>query len=79
VNTKKDIKPILNWATANGEAKIVDRILIKLLPQFMKEGHKFTAEDIVEFDIYKVSNTLYILVKDVAEKFVGSSYNEQEL
>jgi hypothetical protein len=71
---EKNIKPIFDWAVANGEAKIVDRILIKLLPQFIKAGYKITENTIYESDTVEVSDELFNLVKDTAEEFVGSSY-----
>lgn len=38
MHSKKNIKPVLDWANANGEAKITDRIFMKLLPYFLKEN-----------------------------------------
>lgn len=70
----KDIKPILNWAVANGEAKIIDRILMKLVPQLIKEGLKVTEQVINESDKLEVSGELYELVKNMAEELVDSSY-----
>ena len=69
-----DIKPLLNWAVANGEAKIIDRILMKLLPQFIKEGHQITETIINESKTLEVSEELYKLVKIQAEELVSSSY-----
>jgi len=71
-----NIKPILNWAVANGEAKIIDRILMKLLPQFIKEGHKITETIVNDLETIEVSEDLYSLVKKQAEELVGSSYNK---
>ena len=73
---KKDIKPILNWAVANGEAKIIDRILMKLLPHFLKNGLKITEKTIIDSNTLEVSSELYILVKNTAEELVGSSFVE---
>ncbi|MEA1920331.1 MAG: hypothetical protein U9N52_10850 [Campylobacterota bacterium] len=71
-----DIKPILNWAVAHGEARIIDRILMKLLPQFIKNGHKITESDIQNRDTFLVSQDLYDLVKKQAEELIGSSYTK---
>ena len=73
---KKDIKPILNWAVGNGEAKIIDRILMKLLPHFLKDGLKITEKTIVDSNSLEVSPELYILVKNTAEELIGSSFVE---
>ena len=72
----KDIKPILIWAAANGEAKIVDRILMKLLPEFIKDGHKITEKTIATTNKIEVSNDLYELVKNMAEELVDSSFDK---
>ena len=72
---KKDIKPILNWAVANGEAKVIDRILMKLLPQFIKNNLEITENIVKSSDTLEVSDELYNLVKDMAEELVGSSFS----
>jgi uncharacterized protein YfeS len=71
---RNDIKPLFEWAVANGEAKIVDRILMKLMPQFLKEGHRVTSAKIEDLDSFEVSDELYSLVKEMAEEFVGDEY-----
>lgn len=71
---KKDIKPVFNWAVANGEAKIIDRILMKLLPQLLKSGYKLTEETVTESKTLDVSEELFNSVKNLAEELVGSSY-----
>ena len=77
MGVKMDIKPVLTWAVANGEAKIIDRISMKLLPEFIKNNYKITEQTINESKTLEVSAELYNLVKDVAEKLVGSSYKEK--
>ena len=76
MDIKKDIKPILNWAVANGEAKIIDRILMKLLPQFIKIGLKVTEKTINDSKILEVPSELYSLVQSTAEELVGSSFKK---
>ena len=76
MNKIKDIKPILNWAVANGEAKIIDRILMKLLPQFIKIGLKVTEKTINDSKILEVPSELYSLVQRTAEELVGSSFKK---
>ena len=34
----KDVKPIFDWAKTNGDANIYDRILMKVMPQLLKEN-----------------------------------------
>ena len=66
-----DIKPVLIWAKANGESKIVDRILLKLLPALLKYNQKITAEMVENSAELFVDESLYYLVKKTAEELVG--------
>ncbi len=75
----EDIKPIFEWAIKNGEAKIVDRILVKLLPQLLKAHSNITAASVEESAVINVSAELYELVKKSAEELVGRSYGSKEL
>lgn len=70
----KDIKPIFDWAVQNGEAKIVDRILVKTLPLFLKAKHTISLETIETSKTIEVSSELYDVVKSTAEELIGSSY-----
>ena len=71
---KNDIKPIFNWAVENGEAKIVSRILMKLLPHIIKNELIITEEMVNSAKTLEVSDELYHLVKETAEEIVGNSY-----
>ena len=73
----KDIKPLLNWAIQNGESKIVDRILVKLLPEFLAVNQKITPEMIENSDELIVPEKLYLLAKETAENLVSLPYPEK--
>ncbi|MDO9305512.1 MAG: hypothetical protein Q7T77_09275 [Sulfuricurvum sp.] len=70
----KNIKPLFDWAKANGESKIVDRILLKLLPELLKYDQKMTADMVENAEELLVEESLYILVKQTAENIVGDHY-----
>ncbi|WP_127471389.1 hypothetical protein [Thiomicrorhabdus aquaedulcis] len=70
----KNIVPILRWAQANGEAKIIDRILVTLLPQFLNAGLKLTPEDITNAQVIDVPAELYQQVLSTAQDLVGQSF-----
>lgn len=70
----KNIKPLFDWAKANGESKIVDRILLKLLPELLKYNQKMTADMVENAEELLVEESLYILVKQTAENIVGDHY-----
>jgi len=74
MHSKKNIKPVLDWANANGEAKITDRIFMKLLPYFLKENLQITEKMVNSTQSIEISNELYELVCNMAEELVGSSF-----
>jgi len=71
---KRDVKGIFKWAKANGDAKIIDRILVKVLPELLKNNIKITEESIQKSQTIEVSDELYNLIKTKSEELVGSSY-----
>lgn len=76
MQTTKDMKPIFNWAEQNGETKIIDRILVKTLPHFLKSNHTLSIAAIQTSKVLEVHTDLYNLVKSTAEELVGSSYQD---
>ncbi len=73
----KNIKPIFEWAIQNGDASITDRIVIKLLPQFIKHNFKITSQQITTDKTIEVSDELYELIKSTTQELIGSSYEER--
>ncbi len=69
-----DAKPIFEWAHQNGESKIVDRILVRVLPDLMHENIKVTSETIHEMTNFDVPQALFEKIKMVAEEMVGQAY-----
>lgn len=69
-----DIKPILEWAKQYGESKIVERLLVKLLPEILKTGEHLTPELIESRESILVDETFYQLIKTSAEEMVGARY-----
>lgn len=70
-----DVKPIIDWAQANGEAKVVERLLVKLLPDLMEHDMQVTAQSFVESDTFDVPESLYKKIQTVAEELVGKDYS----
>jgi hypothetical protein len=68
----KDAKKILNCAAACGEAMIVDRILVRVLPTLIENDLMWTVEDIRASDRLMVSDGLYAYIHQVAEDLVGA-------
>jgi len=70
----KNIIPIFVWAKANAEATVVDRILVKIVPEMLKAGETITKNSIDTSKSIEVRMPLYNLIKQTAEGIVGSSF-----
>ncbi|MEA3290407.1 MAG: hypothetical protein U9Q04_09545 [Campylobacterota bacterium] len=71
---RKDIKPIFKWAKQNGDANIYDRILMKVMPNLIKENLKLTSKMIENSETIEVSTEVYDLIVTKAEELVGVKY-----
>lgn len=76
MNNTNDIKKIFEWAQANGDSNIIDRILLGVLPQLLKNNMKLTREDIENSTSINVSSELYESVKSKTQELVGSSFTQ---
>jgi len=72
----KNIKPVLEWAKQNADATVIDRIVIKLLPQLIKHNYKITPQSIESNTNIEVSQEVYELMLKTAQELVGSSFKE---
>jgi len=70
----KNIKIIFDWAKEHGDAKVIDRILVSLLPELLKNNIKLTSETIELSKTIEVSDELYESIKAKSEELVGSSF-----
>lgn len=70
----QNVKPVFNWARAHGESRIVDRILLRLLPEMLKHDRKLTAEMVDGQECIEVPLELYERIKSTAEELVGKTY-----
>lgn len=75
MENKKNIKPIFDWAIKNGDANIVDRIIVKIIPQIIKENIQLTTKSIKSSEKIEVNEEFYNLTKEKAEELVGSSFD----
>jgi len=75
MSEKKDIKPIFDWAIEHGDSNIVNRVIMKLLPHFINHNQKLTSDEVSQSTKIEVPSDLYMLVKDMSEKTVGSAYS----
>lgn len=72
----KDVKPIFDWAKTNGDANIYDRILMKVMPQLLKENIKITSNTINESVTIEVSSELYNLITDKAQELINKNFDK---
>jgi len=74
----KDIKPVFDWAKAHGETKIVDRILVKVLPELVQFEQKITVESLEIMTTVEIPETLYDRILTLAEEMVGRRIDDRE-
>lgn len=67
----KDAKHIFNCAAQKGEAKIAERILVRVLPELIKYDKKLTLEIIEASDTLMVPDELYGYICEVAQELTG--------
>lgn len=70
----KNLKLVVAWAKQNGEAKIIDRVLLKMLPQLLEQNEKLTSEMLDRMDEILVKESLYDQFVSIAEELVGARY-----
>ena len=76
MDAKYDIKPIFEFAIANGEAKIVDRILLKALPVLLKNNIEISSDNVAERPDFNVPNEIYHTIKNIAENLTGKGFSQ---
>lgn len=70
----KNLKAVVRWAKQNGEAKIIDRVLLKMLPKLLEKDEKLTSDMLDQQDEVWVEDILYDQFVAVAEELVGARY-----
>ncbi len=76
MNNSKDIIPLFKWAEANGEAIIIDRVLMKNMPEILKYKVEITRSSIMDKKSLKLDSKLFDILKKTIEELVGSSYKD---
>ncbi len=74
MGTKQDAKQVFEWAKQNGDVATVERILVKIMPELVKNGMKLTDSSIESSSSVEVSKEMYDLILQKAQELVGSSY-----
>jgi len=69
-----DAKGLFEWAVQEGEAKVVDRVLIKVVPKLLSAGIRVSAEEISAMDSFFVSEEIFEAMREVVEQIVGKSF-----
>ncbi len=75
---KYNIKPLFIWAKQRGDANIIDRILVKIIPQLLKDNIKITSNEIENLNEILVSKEIYDLVLSTAQNLVDDTYKEEK-
>lgn len=71
---QEDLKPLFLWAKERGDANIYDRILIKLIPELLKEDIQLTTQIIENSQNIYVPITIYHLAIAKVEELIGIKY-----
>ncbi len=74
----KNITPVFRWAKVHGESVVVDRILVKIVPQLLKANLAVSQEKISRDEVIEVDEDMYILILQTAQKVVGLEYTGEE-
>ncbi len=74
----KDVKHIFSCAAACSETMIIDRILIRVMPELMKHDQRLTADGIKAAREVLVPVDLYAYIRSVAEDLVGRKCVDDE-
>ena len=72
----KDIKPLLEWAQSQSEAKIVDRVLLKLMLELLSSNTVITEQMIQDNDTCYVTASLYERFLSVTQELVGKTFHQ---
>lgn len=70
----KNLKSVVGWAKQNGEAKIIDRVLLKMLPKLLEKDEKLTSDMLDQQDEVWVEDVIYDQFVAIAEELVGARY-----
>ncbi len=72
---RQDLKPLFLWAKERGDANIYDRILIKLIPELLKENIQLTTQIIDNSETIYVPSNIYDLAIVKVEELISIKYN----
>lgn len=67
----KNVKHIFSCAEAYSEAMVIDRILVRVLPELVKYDQRLTADNIKADEQIWIPDDLYTHIREVAEELVG--------
>ena len=69
----RDVKPVLAWARAHGDSKIVDRVIVRLLPQLQAHGLQLSGAQVEADDQIMVPDPVYDLVNETILRATGDA------
>ncbi len=69
-----NVKPLLEWVRQNGEAKAVERLLMKSLPELLKFGIKIKLNELENMSEIAIPEELFYKLSKIAEDIVGKKY-----
>lgn len=71
-----DVKPLFTAAKAEGDAMIVDRIIVRLLPQLHSAGLRLSAKSVEAMSEILVSQEIFQLIEQTASELLAADNSE---
>lgn len=68
----KNALDIFEWAQQSGDANITDRILVKILPELLRQKKLISSQMIQNKEEIIVDEVLYDMIKEAAQKLIDS-------
>ena len=75
---KKDIKKLLLWSREQGDCVVVERVIVRMMPEFIKANLKVTASGLDGVESIMVDETLYEQVKSLCEELTNEKYSRSK-
>lgn len=67
-----DAKPVFMWAREHGDTRIIERILVKILPSLIEQNLRLTVEQVETVKTLMLPADLVKMISKVAKELTGS-------
>ena len=71
----RDASEIFQWAKERGDANVIDRIIVKILPSLLANNITLSSSMIENAQQIMVSDGLYEMINETAKNLIDSDIN----